>query len=255
MSPYDPNPEIIAASSAELQKVAAWLSQHEKSPENPKTVLIGGWAVDAYNPYLGSVDIDLVTNSRIKQSLMYHLQSREGYQYHSRFPFGKTVFKETLPGEIILDFETREVIYPFEGHPNLPFKLDILDGNIVTKRVRGGVEMAVPNRATLLFLKMKAAWDRGYRLEHSIPLIDSEWEAGKRIKDFADILALIDQGVDRRWDIDIEILGSLLSQYGFLNGLILEIPELTEIDAISSRYGRMDIPTIRSTCIALDSIL
>ncbi|MDD5419025.1 MAG: hypothetical protein PHV57_04170 [Methanomicrobiaceae archaeon] len=26
--------------------------------------LIGGWAVDAYNPYVGSVDIDLVTTAR-----------------------------------------------------------------------------------------------------------------------------------------------------------------------------------------------
>jgi len=255
MPAYDPNPRIITASSAELLKIAVWLSEHEKNPDNPKTVLIGGWAVDAYNPYLGSVDIDLVTNSKMKRSLMYHLTSREGYQYDSRFPFGKTVFKETPPGEIILDFETREVIYSFEGHPNLPFKLDILDGNVVTKPVRGGVGMAVPNRATLLFLKMKAAWDRGYRIEHSIPLIDPEWEAGKRVKDFADILALIDPGTGGRWDIDIEILGSLLSQYRFLKGLILEIPELPEIDAISNRYGRIDMSTIRSICIALDSIL
>jgi len=34
----------------------------------PLTVLIGGWAVYCYNPWYGSVDIDLVTNSRAQNT-------------------------------------------------------------------------------------------------------------------------------------------------------------------------------------------
>jgi hypothetical protein len=252
---YDPNPGIIEVSYAELLKIASWLAEHEKNPDAPKVVLIGGWAVDAYNPYLGSVDIDLVTNSRMKQRLMYYLQTREGYQYHVQFPFGKTVYKEIPPhGQVILDFETREISHPFEGYSQLPFQLDILDGNTVMKPIRGRSAMALPNRATLLFLKMKAAWDRGYRISNSIPLLSKEWEVGKRIKDYADILALIDP-VAGGQEIDLEVLGALISQYTFLKSFIIDIPEIPEIDAVVRRYERMDIKTIRSVCSTLDSIL
>ena len=155
MPVYDPNPTIIELSLQELQKFGSWIGNRGEDSAAPKTVLIGGWAVDAYNPYLGSVDIDLVTNSRTKKSLMHHLQSHEGYRYDSRFPLGKTVFKDTPShGSIILDFSTRESAYPFEGQQH-PFNLKILDGNIVMRSVRGRVMMPVPNRATLLTLKSR----------------------------------------------------------------------------------------------------
>jgi hypothetical protein len=64
---YNPGPVIIEASIAELQNIGIWLHDRDEDPTIPKTVLIGGWAVDAYNPYLGSVDIDLVTNSKTKK--------------------------------------------------------------------------------------------------------------------------------------------------------------------------------------------
>jgi hypothetical protein len=158
MSIYDPQPAIIEASYSELQKIAAWIHNRGEDPAMPKTVLIGGWAVDAYNPYLGSVDIDLVTNSTTKQRLMYHLQTNEGYEYHNQFPLGKTVYKSFPPyGDVILDFETRVSPYFFEGYPKLPFTLDILTGNTALIPIRGRAAMAVPNRAILVFLKLKAA--------------------------------------------------------------------------------------------------
>jgi len=47
--------------------------------DNPVTVLVGGWAVDAYNPWYGSIDIDLVTNNRTKHSLMRILVKERDY--------------------------------------------------------------------------------------------------------------------------------------------------------------------------------
>jgi hypothetical protein len=251
MSIYNPQPAIIEASYGELQKIASWVHDRGEDPAMPKTVLIGGWAVDAYNPYLGSVDIDLVTNSATKQSLMYHLQTHEGYQYHKQFPFGKTVYR-SIPahGNVILDFETRESPYFFEGYPKLPFKLDILTGNTVLIPIRGRAAIAVPNRATLVFLKLKAAWDRGYRIDHAISF-DEEWEIGKMVKDYADVLALIDPEAGGR-EIDLEVLGSQISQFPFIKGLILQIPEM---DAVSQRYERMNMQTIRTVCSNLDSVL
>ena len=61
MPPYNPGQEIVEQSLAELRVIAEWTHARGEGPGNPEVILIGGWAVDAYNPYLGSVDIDLVT--------------------------------------------------------------------------------------------------------------------------------------------------------------------------------------------------
>jgi len=251
MPDYNPGPAIIEISFAELTKIVSWIDDRNENPAMPKTVLIGGWAVDAYNPYLGSVDIDLVTNSRTKKSLMHHLQTFEGYKYDNLFPFGKTVYRETPPhGSIILDFATRESSYPFEGYPDRTFTLDILTGNTITKHIRGRAEIAVPNRATLLFLKLKAAWDRGYRIDHATSF-DEQWEMGKMVKDCADILALIDPEAGGN-EVNVEIIGAQVSQFPFLKDLILRI---CEIDAVRDRYGRMNARTIETVCQNLESVL
>ena len=61
---------------------------------------------------------------------------------HVLYPFGKTVQKITPHGTIILDFISRTTSYPFEGHPEIPFSFEILSGNTVFMRVRGGSEIA-----------------------------------------------------------------------------------------------------------------
>lgn len=61
------------------------------------TVLIGGWAVDAYNPWYGSIDIDLITNASTKRSLLHALRTERGFE-RQRTPSGPTmVSKPTLP--------------------------------------------------------------------------------------------------------------------------------------------------------------
>ncbi len=60
---YESYQEIIEESLKELVFIINWINEREKDLDNPITVLIGGWAVDAYNPWYGSVDIDLATNN------------------------------------------------------------------------------------------------------------------------------------------------------------------------------------------------
>ena len=151
MPDYELSQEIIELSGQELKKIGEWDELHNKSSSVPSLVLIGGWAVDAYNPYLGSVDIDLVTNSHTSHSLMHHLSRYEGYTYDVLYPFGKTVLKTTPHGTIVLDFISLDKQYPYEGHPEIPFSFEILTGNTVIMRVRGGTEIAVPNRSILVY--------------------------------------------------------------------------------------------------------
>jgi hypothetical protein len=70
---------IFERSLEELVEIFRWIEEHEKDGEDPVSVLIGGWAVYVYNPWYGSVDIDIVTNSRTKQSLMKYLREKRGY--------------------------------------------------------------------------------------------------------------------------------------------------------------------------------
>lgn len=181
---------------------------------------------------------------------MHHLQTNEGYIYDTLFPFGRTVFKQTLHGPIILDFGKRGTQYKFEGHPEIPFTLDILSENTIIKSIRGRTEMAVPTRSVLVLLKLKAAWDRTHRLENGRS-VDEQWERGKMVKDCSDILALIDPEHGQR-EIDLEVLGQQISRVGFLKDFILHIPE---IDAARVRYERMSSHTIRTVCEDFVSIL
>lgn len=249
MPPYNPSQAIVELSGTELQKIALWIIKRDEDPQRPVTVLIGGWAVDVYNPYFGSQDIDLVTDINTQQWLIDRLKTTEGYTDQIRYP-SDTVKKDTPHGEIILDFISRETQYPFEGHPEVPFTLDILTGNTVLRTVRGGARIPVPNRSVLVLLKLKAAWDRRYRIFNQTSL-NARWEGGKMIKDYADVLALIDPDRGGR-EIDLEVLGDQFSRFGFLKEIILLIPD---IDAVRERYQMMAQRQIRRLCEDFVSIV
>jgi hypothetical protein len=249
MPPYNPSPAIIEISGSELSKIARLLSLRQEDRKDPITVLIGGWAVDAYNPYYGSQDIDLVTDNATRQWLIGRLTGNDGYTPHIQYP-SDTVKKVTPHGEIILDIIYRETPYPFEGDPEIPFTFSILTGNTVFRNIRGGAGIPVPNRSILVLLKLKAAWDRSYRLT-SQRSNDPSRERGKMIKDYADVLALIDPAHGGR-EIDLEILGAQISRYGFLKEFILRIPN---IDGVREWYHRMAQQDIKRLCEDFVSIL
>ena len=205
--------------------------------------------MDVYNPYFGSVDIDLVTDNTSQRLLIEHLTINEGYTPRINYP-SDTVEKMTSHGEIILDFIPRGISYKFEGHPEVPFSLDLLTGNTVFRNVRGGARIQVPNRSMLVLLKLKAAWDRSYRILHQTSG-NASWEGAKWIKDAADILALIDPDRGGR-EIDLEIIGSQISRAEFLKEKISEIPDL---DAAGKRYDRMTPQEIRRVCEDFVSLL
>ncbi len=70
--------DIRDRSEEELARILAYLADRNDG-DNP-TVLVGGWAVYAYNPYEKSTDIDLVLNSKRRARLLHWLQSHHGYE-------------------------------------------------------------------------------------------------------------------------------------------------------------------------------
>jgi hypothetical protein len=108
----------------------------------------------------------------------------------------------------------------------------------------------VSNRATLLVLKLKAIWDRKYRIDHGTSH-DPEWEKGKLIKDHADILALIDPEYGGE-EIEIFILGELLGRYSFLEESLLSVCDST---AGIEKYGRMTQQDAQNTIEKIISLV
>jgi len=224
--------DIARFSFDELNVITQYLHDKEEH-DNPTTVLIGGWAVDSYNSWFGSIDIDLITNNRTRESLMYYLRENRGFMPYRLAGLPTSIKKDTEAGPVIIDFASRQRPYPFEGG-NTILDFSILDGNTETRTIRGGIEMAVPNRATLLILKLKAVWDRNYRIVHGAS-DNVEWETGKLIKDRADVLALIDSNYVGDL-IEISVLGKLLEKYPFLEESLTSV---YDSDEGIEKYGRM----------------
>jgi len=174
--------------------------------------------------------------------LKWHLQNHRGFE-HLREPGLHSVTKNTPAGKIIIDFLSRETADPFEGRRET-LDSHILDNNTEIKTVREEIPAAVPKRSLLLLFKLKAFWDRTYRLQHNTSE-DASWDQGKCIKDCADILALIDPNFGGT-ELDLRFLGGQFAHFGFLKNCLRTIPENT--DALA-KYGNMSQETARKPVI------
>jgi len=237
MPVYEVPRSVIDASLAELAEIYRWVHDRE-STENPVTILIGGWAVYCYSPWYGSIDIDLVTNAGTRQHLMRHLETTRGFIKRRNPPFRNSVVKVIPPdGEIIIDFIPKNEKNCFEGLDET-CPMNLLNGRTFVKEISPAISVTIPERSLLLLLKLKAAWDRAYRVQEQ-KSDREDWEKGKLRKDRADILALIDPA-NGGTELDFMFLGDMMRRYPFLIEILTVIPD--DRDALQM-YGRMDRDT------------
>ncbi len=105
---------MIEESLTYLDAIYKWLENDHSNFKSKNLVLVGGWAVDSFNPWFGSIDIDLVTNSRIRNSLQHYLKRELKFRTEEILPGSKTVAKVTEDGKnIVIDFIQK--IMTFEG--------------------------------------------------------------------------------------------------------------------------------------------
>lgn len=197
------------ASLHELNQILEWLDDEGLDG----TVLIGGWAVQAYNMWYGSIDIDLVMTSKARNKLHQHLRSR-GYGEGGLFDDEGFGLNHTA-GRIIVETFSRDHAQPFEGRRDHRLDFDVLDeaGRTVTGDI-DGVKAQIPSREVLLAFKLKAAWDRTRRVEEDRSP-EPDYEQAKIIKDHADALALLDPDEGGR-EIDLEWMARLYADHPFL---------------------------------------
>lgn len=110
----------------------------------------------------------------------------------------------------------------------------MLDGHTLRREILAKCYVVIPSREVLLFLKLKAARDRSFRLKTGASF-NPEWDRAKLEKDHADILALLDPAAGLE-NLDLMLPGDLLHRYPFLLGVIQSIPG--QIEGIHM-YARM----------------
>lgn len=231
MPSYDPTP-VIGASLEELRFIANFVREHEDR-DNPRTVLIGGWAVHSYNDWYGSIDIDLITDTKGKKRLLDRLIGERHFERFRMDGDGRGIRRMVSSNQhIIIDLGTRNVPDPFEGGEGR-ISFDILDGRTVLGEV-AGISIPVPERTLLLTFKLKAAWDRNYRTLNGTSH-DPHWERGKLLKDRGDILALLDPDHGGR-EVRIDRLNEHMERWPALR--ISLTSALGDREAVRT-YGRM----------------
>ena len=222
---------LMARSLEELRHVLEWLTERSRTSTRSRFVLIGGWAVYSYNPWSRSIDIDLVMNQRTKRGLVHHLWVDRGYvRTGPEHLAGRRLERVTPMGAIRLDTVSFESSLQFEGDAD---KLDLafLKREVVTGTVED-LTAPIPSRSMLLVMKLKAAWDRQWRVDNGTSP-DPEWERTKALKDLADVLALVDPSRGGM-ELDVDVIGAQLGYHPVLR-TVLERVESEPLAAI--RYG------------------
>lgn len=237
MPPYVRNQRIIDSSRTEIEHIGRFIEPREKGRTIPAAILVGGWAVDSYNPWYGSVDIDIIANHDTRHALQQYLVDERGFVRERAVEDYKRVVKWVERDRIIIDFGSRERPDRFEGTSS---ELDhsFLDDRCV-KRYFGTASINVPERTALLLMKMKAAWDRNRRLiDGTSP--DREWERTKLTKDRGDILALLDPAHGGR-EVRLDQLAMHFGTFPFLREVLTTI--VRDRDAIVF-YGRISVDDV-----------
>lgn len=199
----------MEASLDELSRILDWLDGEGFDD----TVLIGGWAVQVYNMWYGSVDIDLVMSGSARDALHRHLRGR-GYTEGGVFDEAGFGLNHRA-GRIIVESFSRDHPQPFESRREHRLDFSVVDepDRTVEDEI-GGVRVQVPSREVLLAFKLKAAWDRTRRLEEDRSP-DPHYEQGKVVKDHADALALLDPAHGGQ-EIDLAWMAKLYADHPFL---------------------------------------
>jgi hypothetical protein len=247
LPPYNPDPRIFDLSLGELEEILRWIGEREGRGSLRNTYLIGGWAVYAYNPVLKSVDVDLVTSSRTRSSLSNYLRTERGYRPLA-FEGFTTVSKRTPHGDIIIDFATTSDPCKFYGREEALSYRELSQRSVV-KPVGNTLSARVPERTLLTLYKLKASYDRKHRIAGGSSH-DAEWEYGKMVKDYADIIALLDQSAGGR-EIDLYYLGEKLDELSFLLGHFRNIPDQAESIARYGRLSRADVKSLFDSIVSL----
>ena len=221
-------------------------------------VIIGGWAVYFYNPYYGSVDIDVVGPS-LRGSFDEIIEGYErshGYEIMQQDPLGTEITASkpiyTKGGKKVGDMEIDACAYertsasPFheDGSKRLPYSLCDRDGCRREATLTRDAVCYVPTKALLVLFKVKARRDRSYDIRTKGATMNPDrlaWLRGKVAKDGSDIIALLDpkeRGALLKDAVDYAQVRDLASEFALTDLVTDTLQEVLRNRASLSLYGR-----------------
>lgn len=192
---------LVEASYRELLEFVRFY-RHHGTP-----VIIGGWAVYFYNPYFGSVDVDVVGRSYrgAFEEIVERYERSHGYEFDTTPGLVEMTARKPIlsKGRLVGQMEIDECSYErpgasrFHEDESLELPYSAIEDRGCKKEVRLAKDSVfyVPCKELLLLYKVKARRDRGFDIRSKGAAMGGErlqWLRGKAIKDGSDILALLD---------------------------------------------------------------
>lgn len=256
------NFEVLAEHSyEELLNLLEWFSNFSLIP-----VLIGGWAVFAYNSYFGSADIDLVGWSMGGRFLeiIERYERAHGYE-EVRSPglgiecaYRKPITEHNrVYGYVEIDvctFEADTGSFHEEAAKKLPYALcsdPELVRNVTLSEKRPRAVVYVPRKSLLFLYKLKAFRDRAFDLRTKGAIMNverREWMRTKLEKDGADLIALLNPEPERyviKDDVNFGLLKELLEKQN-LHFALESVERLPTLRRSINRHPSIDQETIQN---------
>ncbi len=144
--------------------------------------------MDVYNPWYGSIDIDLMITAKEKKTLTNYLYKEREFKKTKNEHGFVQLYKKVGEEEIIIDFVPKEQEF-FKTMERVNY--DFTEKDLIIDRLRNSKDVIVPTRTNLLLMKIKAAWDRYNSLQGG-NIQNISYVKAKYTKDCGDIVALLD---------------------------------------------------------------
>lgn len=255
------NFEVLAEHSyEELLNLLEWFSSFSLIP-----VLIGGWAVFAYNSYFGSVDIDLVgwnmgghfleIIERYERSHGYEEVKSPGLGIECAYRKPITEHNRVY-GYVEIDvctFEADTGSFHEDATKKLPYALcsaPELLRKVTPNEKRPRAVVYVPRKSLLFLYKLKAFRDRTFDLRTRGAVMNVErleWMRTKLEKDGADLIALLNPKPERymiKDDLNFGLLKQLLEKQN-LQFALESVKRLPTLRRSINRHTSIDQGTIQ----------
>lgn len=228
--------------SKEIANIARQLSKKElfrfyAYAENYgiQATIVGGWAVYAYNPYLESIDIDIVTpQDRILDVESILTQKCGWIPTTTDMPiwkrFSKRISDASPLDNIFFDLLSANIVNAFheDNRKRIPFRICLEENHYARRSINDHININVPKKELLLLYKLKAYRDRIFDLRNRAANGTKTSRLRAKItKDLSDTFALIDPNYG---PLDLTLLKSLVDKQNlqFLAATVEELPSQTE---------------------------
>ena len=228
--------------SEEIANKARRLSRHELFRFNAhaenygiQTTVVGGWAVYAYNPYLESIDVDVVApNDRILDVESILTEQCGWILTATDMPIWKR-FSKRIPDagpldNVFFDLLSANLVNAFheDSGKRVPFHICLQENHYVRRSINDQISINVPEKELLLLYKLKAYRDRIFDLRsRASNETDRSRLRAKATKDLSDTIALIDPNYG---PLDLLSLRNLVKNQNvqFLAATVEELTSQTE---------------------------